>query len=80
MYNFTRPNRYFFVQLYNQTTIEVAHENSIFVIDLASKLENKPEYYYDPMHYTNQGASEVAQIIYNELRLYFLGKRLEERK
>lgn len=68
IYNLTEYNRFSFVPFYNQTTIEVGHDNNVFVIDLASKLESIPGYYYDPVHYTNQGAKEVARIIYNDLK------------
>lgn len=68
IYNLTKYNKFFFVQLYNEVTIDVGLNNDVFVIDLSSKLANLPEYYYDPMHYTNQGAKEVARIIFNELK------------
>lgn len=67
IYNLTDYHPYSFVRLYNQTTITIAQENDIEVIDLASKLDDNPDYYYDSMHYTNNGAERIAEIIYTEL-------------
>ncbi len=67
IYNLTEYHPYSFVQMYNQTTIEIGKENNLVVIDLASQLEDNPDYYYDPLHYTNIGAEKIAQIIKEQL-------------
>ncbi|OGF64834.1 MAG: hypothetical protein A2Y62_17395 [Candidatus Fischerbacteria bacterium RBG_13_37_8] len=55
------------LQLYNTATKEVAKKNNILVIDLAEKMPKSSHYYYDYIHYTNEGAKKVAEIIYEEV-------------
>jgi lysophospholipase L1-like esterase len=55
------------IDIYNVTTLQTAKESSIPSIDLADQLENKPEYYYDNMHFTNQGAEAVARLLHAHL-------------
>lgn len=55
------------IYIYNQTLINVSNDHNIPVIDLASKLAPDPSYYYDNMHYTNEGAQAVADIVKNAL-------------
>jgi hypothetical protein len=45
----------------------VGKENGLLVIDLAQKMPHNSLYYYDFMHYTNEGAQKVAEIIYEDL-------------
>lgn len=61
------------LNLYNDTVKNVAEKNDIFFIDLESNLEKKYDYYFDYIHYTNQGSEAVSAIIYKEL-LPFLKK------
>lgn len=68
VYKLTAYHTFNFVQFYNQSTIEIGRQYGVPVIDLATRLDDKPEYYYDPVHYTNAGAHKVAQIIYDELK------------
>ena len=58
------------LEVYNETTRQVAEENKIHFIDLAHKLEKKPQYFFDEMHYTNEGAEVVSQILYDDLSAY----------
>lgn len=58
------------LELYNDTTRRVGRENNLLVIDLARKMPKNSVYYYNFMHYTNQGAAKVADIIYGDLRPY----------
>lgn len=67
VYQISKLHPYSFVELYNTTTREVAKANNVLLVDLAVKLENIDNYYYDAVHYTNYGAEQVATIIYNEL-------------
>lgn len=67
LYKVTNFHPYYFVKYYNETTLEVGRQNNILVIDLAAKLDDNPDYYYDAVHYTNTGAAKVGHIIFEEL-------------
>lgn len=56
------------LELYNNTTIKMAKENNILVIDLANILPKDSKYFYDFMHFSNKGAEEVARILFVELK------------
>jgi len=58
------------LQLYNNITKQVAKDNKIFCIDLASEMPKDTLYYYDIVHYTNAGAQKVADIIFDDLKDY----------
>jgi hypothetical protein len=62
------------LELYNETTRKVGKENNILVIELARKLPKSSRLFYDTMHYTNEGAQKVADIIYNQLLPYLSAK------
>lgn len=55
------------LELYNNATRKVAHEEDVLVIDLANKLPKNSLYFYDFYHYTNEGSEEIASIIYSDL-------------
>ena len=55
------------LELYNQVTREVGERNQALVIDLASKLEKNARYYYDYIHFTNDGSTVVGELIWEEL-------------
>lgn len=55
------------LQLYNKVTMQVADANKVFCIDLATLMPKDTFYFYDMMHYTNEGAEKVAEIICNAL-------------
>ena len=55
------------LELYNGVTKQVGHQNDVHVIDLANQLPKDSAYYYDALHFTPQGAEQVAEIIYAEL-------------
>jgi lysophospholipase L1-like esterase len=55
------------LELFNQTTRQLAQENNILLIDLAQKMPRRVEYYYDSMHYTKQGCDKVSEIVYQGL-------------
>lgn len=63
VYNLTDLHPYSFVRIYNETTKQVSSEYNIPLIDLASKLEDETDYYYDPVHFTFIGTRRVAEII-----------------
>jgi lysophospholipase L1-like esterase len=52
-----------FIELYNETTRQVAQKDGVLLIDLARELPRNSAYYYDYLHYTEPGAAEVARII-----------------
>jgi hypothetical protein len=55
------------LEVYNRTTLEVAHSAGALVIDLAHKLPKSSRLFYDCCHYTLQGAKEAGNIIAAEL-------------
>jgi lysophospholipase L1-like esterase len=55
------------LELYNDVTRHVCSENNIPLIDLAREMPKNSKYYYDFLHYTNEGAEKVAQIVYENL-------------
>jgi lysophospholipase L1-like esterase len=55
------------MEFYNKEVINICKEKSINYIDLANLLPKNTNYYYDEMHYTNNGAAAVADYIYQEI-------------
>jgi lysophospholipase L1-like esterase len=51
------------LQLYNDRVREAGKETGTYVIDLANEMPKNSVYFYDLIHYTNQGCAEVADII-----------------
>ncbi|MCH8485219.1 MAG: SGNH/GDSL hydrolase family protein [Candidatus Cyclonatronum sp.] len=51
------------LQLYNETTREVARAYGIPLIDLAAKMGKSSEYFYDMFHFSNAGAAVAGTII-----------------
>jgi lysophospholipase L1-like esterase len=62
------------LEIYNDVTRRVGSENNVFVIDLAREMPKSSKYYYDYLHYTNEGAEKVAEIIYNNLYSFLTKK------
>jgi hypothetical protein len=62
------------LELYNETTRKVGKDNNILVIELARHLPKSSRLFYDTMHYTNEGARKVADIVYNQLLPYLSTK------
>lgn len=62
------------LELYNETTRKVGRDKQILVIELARRLPKSSRLFYDTMHYTNEGAQQVADIIYNQLEPYLSRK------
>ena len=57
------------LELYNDVTREIGRTKAVQVIDLANKLPKNSLYFYDTIHFTNEGASEVGKIIASEFLL-----------
>jgi len=56
---------------YNNEILKIANKYSIPVIDVLSPLSQNPgKYLYDGVHYTSEGASVVAQTVFNSVTLY----------
>ena len=58
------------LELYNQTTVTVAARNRILSIDLASLLPKGSLYFYDYVHFTNEGNEKVSELIFSGLFPY----------
>jgi lysophospholipase L1-like esterase len=62
------------LQSYNDVTRRVAKEENLPLVDLAVLLPKDSRYFYDTMHYNNEGSIVVAEIIYNYLKPHLLQK------
>lgn len=51
------------VELYNDVTRRIARELTVTLVDLARELPKDSRYYYDVMHYTNEGALRVGALV-----------------
>jgi GDSL-like Lipase/Acylhydrolase family len=56
------------LQLYNDEVRKLRAEG-VAVIDLATAMPKNSKYFYDFMHYTNEGAEKVAAILADSMRL-----------
>jgi lysophospholipase L1-like esterase len=52
---------------YNDVTRRVGQEQGLLVVDIARELPKSSRYFYDFIHYTNEGADKIAGIIYQHL-------------
>ncbi|MBD80615.1 MAG: hypothetical protein CL840_16995 [Crocinitomicaceae bacterium] len=57
------------LQLYNASTLQVAKENQITAIDLASELPKDSKYYWDFIHYTPEGNQKIAEILASKFKV-----------
>ncbi len=62
------------LELYNEVTRTIAGRNGLFFIDLARRMPKSSLYFYDMVHFTNEGAAKVSEIIYSELSTYLITK------
>jgi hypothetical protein len=60
-------------EIYNDTMRSVAQSENVYLIDLARSMSKDTKYYWDPMHYTDAGATRVAQLVTMRL-LPYLGR------
>ena len=58
------------LQLYNNKLKEVSNKHNISFIDVANLMNKKSNYFYDWIHYTEDGSLEIAKIISKELIKY----------
>ncbi len=54
-------------EMYNDVTRRVAREQNVMLVDLGRELPKSSRYFYDYMHFTNEGAQAVADIIYRDV-------------
>jgi lysophospholipase L1-like esterase len=62
------------LELYNDVTRQVGREKGVLVIDLARQMPKNSLYFYDLMHYTNAGATKMAEIIEAQLTPFLAQK------
>jgi lysophospholipase L1-like esterase len=55
------------LEVYNDVTRRVGRENGLLVIDLARELPKSSRMFYDFVHFSAEGAQQVANIIYKHL-------------
>ena len=68
------------LEFYNDITRAVGKKNNILVIDLAKEMPKSTQFYYDFLHYSNQGSEKVAEIINNNLQPFLRNKFSEYSK
>lgn len=56
------------LELYNDATRRVGRAESVLVIDLAKQMPKSSRYYYDHLHFTNEGAELVGRLLADALR------------
>jgi lysophospholipase L1-like esterase len=66
--------RWKLLEKYNAALKDIGKEKNVLVIDLADKMPKSSRYYYDFVHYTNEGARKVAEIIEEDLYPYLSEK------
>jgi len=65
------------LKLYNAVMEQVAAQNQVPLVDLASELPKSSLYFYDSYHFTNEGCQAVAEIIFQHLAP-FLAKNFSQ--
>jgi lysophospholipase L1-like esterase len=65
------------LKLYNEVLKQVAAQNKVLLIDLATELPKTSRYFYDTFHFTNEGCQAVAEIISQHLGP-FLAKKFPD--
>lgn len=65
------------LELCNQNTVKIAKEKGLFFIDLSNEMPKDYKYYFDLIHFTDEGNEVIAKIISKHLTAY-LRKRYDE--
>lgn len=63
------------LESYNEVMRRIAAREGVLVIDLANQLPKDSRYFYDLVHYSNQGARAVGMIVAAELGPHLAHKR-----
>lgn len=58
------------LELYNDKTRDVGERENVLVIDAGNKMPKTSQYYYDFIHFTNLYAEKIAEIIFEEIKLF----------
>lgn len=58
------------LELYNDVVREAARSNGLLLIDLARLVPKSSQYFYDTVHFTNDGSELVAELVYEQLTNY----------
>lgn len=58
------------LELYNDVTRTVAQDRAVKLVDLASALPKSSYYFYDTIHFTNQGAVWIGKLLHQQLEPY----------
>ena len=66
------------LELYNGMTRKVGNEEDILIIDLAREMPRNSRYYFNYIHYSNEGIEKVANIIYSHSYPFLLKKYARE--
>lgn len=66
------------LELYNDTSRALGREQGVFVVDLARRLPKSSRYFYDFVHFTNEGADAVGGLVAQEL-CPFLAERFADK-
>ncbi len=62
------------LELYNEVVRQVASQNQVLLIDLATAVPKNSRYFYDTFHFTNEGCQLVAEIIFKQLARFLSAK------
>jgi lysophospholipase L1-like esterase len=62
------------LELYNDAVRELGAEQRVFVVDLARRLPKSSRYFYDFIHFTNEGAAEVGVRVAEDLCPFLAGR------
>jgi len=55
------------LELYNDVMREISNNKNLLLIDLARELPKNSKYYYDGIHFTNEGSKMVGKIVAKKL-------------
>lgn len=66
----TGADKWRILSMYNEVTLDVAQRMEVFSIDLAAKLPKDSNLFYDYVHFSEQGAARVGEIVAAELEPY----------
>ena len=68
------------LEMYNDVLRNLRSGQDLLVIDLARELPKQEKYFYDSVHFGNQGAQEVAKMLDRSLVPYWIKKFAEFKK
>ena len=61
-----------FLERYNDVVRQYAHDDYVQVSDLARNMPKDSRLFYDLIHFNNEGAKTVAELIYKDLKPYLI--------